>query len=103
MHYALSMRRLCAACGATGPSGGMADAEVSKTSDFGRVSSSLTSGTTFFKASGAKCMSDCMRIKGFKFYRLSVFLYRFYCFLKIDCFYYFLNFFFCYIPNNWTS
>lgn len=53
MHYALSMRRLCAACGATGPSGGMADAEVSKTSDFGRVSSSLTSGTTFFKASGA--------------------------------------------------
>lgn len=42
-HWARVFRRI--ARDAMGPSGGMADAEVSKTSDFGRVSSSLTSGT----------------------------------------------------------
>lgn len=38
----------------TGPSGGMADAEVSKTSDFGRVSSSLTSGTILQNTNGGR-------------------------------------------------
>lgn len=44
---------------ATGPSGGMADAEVSKTSDFGRVSSTLTSGTIFLIIAADPKLAAC--------------------------------------------